>query len=95
MKVMAGSIASSWSRSITSTRRGVKNRRRGRPRDGCPRTWSASSSSRLGLGVRAAVDQGRQQVEVLAALVADAVEVLELDRAPLLDHRLRRARARW
>ncbi len=44
-----------------------------------------------GLGVRTTVDQGRQQVQLLAALVSHAVEVVELDRPSLLDHRLRRS----
>ena len=37
------------------------------------------------------VDEGRQQVQARRAAVADEVEVHEVDRAPLLDHRLGRA----
>ena len=88
MKVMAGSIPSSWSRSITSTRRGVKNRRRGRPRDGMPRTWSASSSRRLASGFgRPSTSVGSRWSSWLL-LSPTQVEVVELHRSTLLDHRL-------
>ena len=69
---------------MTSTRRGVKNRRRGLTR-GRSAPLEALGIEAPGFGVGSPVDQRRQQMEAVRALVADEVEVLELDRAPLLD----------
>ena len=44
-----------------------------------------------GIGVRTMVDERGQEVETVVGAVADEVEVVEPDRAPLLDHGIGRA----
>ena len=88
---IAGSIRSSARRSTTSVRHGVYSRRRR-----CPRPRGALRASRraatgFGCSSPPVVDERRQQVQLLGAAVADHVQVHEVDRPALLDHRLGRA----
>ena len=90
MNAIAGSIASAASSSTVSTRLGVRSRVRGRPAPAGVAGVAGVEAGGVGVGAQLAVgpgDERRQQVELVGAPLPDEVEVLELDRAVLLDDR--------